>query len=78
MPVEFPKHSRDGEYFIFPVEKDEATIIFKCELALKEVLKSVAKNDGKLGNTITSVITHLLVKGLEEEFNYKFHLSIKT
>jgi hypothetical protein len=73
MPVNFPKHSRDGEYFIFPVEKDEATIIFKCELALKEVLKSVAKNDGKLGNTITSVITHLLVKGLEEEFNYKFH-----
>ena len=37
------------------------------------MLKSVAKNDGKLGNTITSVITHLLVKGLEEEFNYKFH-----
>jgi hypothetical protein len=73
MPVDFPAHTTEEGFTIFSVIDETETIIFKCEATLKEVLKSVAKNDGKLGNTITSVITRLLVKGLEEDFNYKFN-----
>lgn len=57
----------------FAVDKDEkATIIFKCEGVLKDILFYLAKNDTGYGNTITSVITHYLVDGLERDKGYTF------
>ena len=70
--VDFPAHSKEDGFIIFSVDDTEATIIFKCEKTLKDVLKHIAKNDTGYGNTITSVITHLLVNGLEKEKQYKF------
>ena len=77
--VSLPKHKQEDGFSIFSVdEKDIATIIFKTEGVLKDVLKYVAKQDGKYGNTITSVITHLVVKGLEEEKSYKFDTELSA
>jgi hypothetical protein len=70
--VDFPAHNKEDGFTIFSVVDTEATIIFKCEKTLKDVLKHIAKNDTGYGNTITSVITHLLVNGLEKEKQYKF------
>lgn len=77
--VDLPHHKVEDDFSVFFVdEKDIATIIFKTEGALKDVLKYVAKKDGRYGNTITSVITHLVVKGLEEEFKYKFDVKLSA
>jgi len=70
--VDFPAHTTAEGFTTFSVVDTEATIIFKCEKTLKDVLKHIAKNDTGYGNTITSVITHLLVNGLEKEKQYKF------
>ena len=70
--VDFPAHTTEEGFTTFSVVDTEATIIFKCEKTLKDVLKHIAKNDTGYGNTITSVITHLLVNGLEKEKQYKF------
>jgi len=70
--VDFPAHTTEEGFTTFSVVDTEATIIFKCEKTLKDVLKHIAKNDTGYGNTITSVITHLLINGLEKEKQYKF------
>ena len=70
--VVLPAHTTEEGFTTFSLVDTEATIIFKCELTLKEVLKHIAKNDTGYGNTITSVITNLLVNGLEKEKQYKF------
>lgn len=70
--VDFPAHTTEEDFTTFSVVDTEATIIFKCEKTLKDVLKHIAKNDNGYGNTITSVITHILVNGLEKEKQYKF------
>jgi len=75
---QLPSHSEIEGYKCFDVDETEAQILFKCELTLKQLLKYVAKNDGRYGNTITSVITNLLVKGLEEDFKYKFNQKLSS
>jgi hypothetical protein len=70
--VDLPAHTTEEGFTIFSVIDEEDTIIFKCEATLKEVLKHIAKKETGYGNTITSVITHLLVNGLEKEKQYKF------
>jgi len=70
--VDLPAHTTEDGFTTFSVVDTEATIIFKCEKTLKDVLKHIAKKDTGYGNTITSVITNLLVKGLEQEKQYKF------
>jgi hypothetical protein len=70
--VDLPAHTIEEGFKVFSVIDETETIIFKCEATLKEVLKHIAKNDSGYGNTITSVITHFLVNGLENEKQYKF------
>lgn len=57
----------------FIVDKDEkATIIFKCEGVLKDILYYLAKSDNKYGKTITSVITEMITDALKDNHKYTF------
>ena len=71
--VSLPDYTvKDGVKEFAVGEDDTATIIFKCEGILKELLKYVAKSDNKYGNTITAVITEMVADTLKEEYSYTF------
>jgi len=71
--VTLPAHSVVDGNTMFEVDtKDRATIIFKCEGALKDVLYYLAKDDNKYGKTITAVITEMVTQSLKSEHQYTF------
>lgn len=71
--VQLPSFTKDGEFSIFETTPgDTATIIFKIEGEVKEILDYIAKKDGRYGNTTTAVITNYIVEGLEKDLKYKF------
>jgi len=57
---------------------DEATIIFKCEGAVKDVVSHLAKTTNGYGNTMTAVITKFLADGLETQENITFDEKLKA
>ena len=57
----------DGKKEIIVDKQEEATIIIKCEGAVKDVISSLAKDNNSYGNTLTAVITQMIVDGLEKD-----------
>ena len=57
----------DGKKEIIVDKHEEATIIIKCEGAVKDVISSLAKDNNSYGNTLTAVITQMIVDGLEKD-----------
>jgi hypothetical protein len=71
--VSLPTHKETDGIKEFIVDKDEkATIIFKCEGVLKDILYYLAKSSNTYGNTITSVITEMITTTLKDKHSYTF------
>ena len=72
----------DGKKQVIVDKDEEATIIIKCEGAVKDVISSLAKNSNHYGNTLTAVITQMIVDGLEDKDNITSvsytHLTLPT
>jgi len=61
------------------VDKDEeATIIIKCEGVVKDVISHLAKSNNQYGNTLTAVITQMIVDNLDEKDNITFDTKLKA
>ncbi len=56
----------DGKKQVIVDKDEEATIIIKCEGAVKDVISSLAKNSNHYGNTLTAVITQMIVDNLDD------------
>ena len=68
----------DGKKQVIVDKDEEATIIIKCEGAVKDVITSLAKNNNHYGNTLTAVITQMIVDGLEDKDNITFDEKLKA
>ena len=68
----------DGKKQVIVDKDEEATIIIKCEGAVKDVISSLAKNSNHYGNTLTAVITQMIVDGLEDKDNITFDEKLKA
>ena len=68
----------DGKKQVIVDKDEEATIIIKCEGAVKDVISSLAKNSNHYGNTLTAVITQMIVDGLDATDNITFDEKLKA
>ena len=68
----------DGKKEVVVDKQEEATIIIKCEGAVKDVITSLAKNNNHYGNTLTAVITQMIVDNLDEKDNITFDEKLKA
>ena len=68
----------DGSKQVIVDKDEEATIIIKCEGAVKDVISYLAKNNNQYGNTLTSVITQMIVDNLSEKDNITFDTKLKA
>ena len=59
-------------------KNEEATIIIKCEGVVKDVISHLAKSNNQYGNTLTAVITQMIVDGLEDKDNITFDEKLKA
>ena len=74
-----PPHTDvDGSKQVVVDKDEEATIIIKCEGAVKDVISYLAKNNNQYGNTLTSVITQMVVDNLSEKDNITFDTKLKA
>ena len=74
-----PPHKIVEGNMVVEIDKDdEATIIFKCEGAVKDVVSHLAKTTNGYGNTMTAVITKFLADGLETQENITFDEKLKA
>ena len=59
-------------------KNEEATIIIKCEGVVKDVISHLAKSNNQYGNTLTAVITQMIVDNLDEKDNITFDSKLKA
>lgn len=73
MAVSLPPHNKTDEGLEFIIDRGvTATIIFKVEDAVKDVLLYLAKSDNQYGNSYTAVLADMITTHLKKHHNYTF------